>query len=353
MKFSTAAIALLAGVVAAAPASEVSRSRERRAGGSELIQQLQSTFDRNNPNGTPAAAGDPDDLNGDGVINVFEAGAQASKRKRGGGGNGGQQAAGAGAGGNGAQAKGGNAGGNANNQNNAGNAADEEDAAAGNGAAADDGEDAAAGNGNANAGNGNAAADDEDAAAGNGGAAADDEEDAAAGNGNAGNAKAGKNKNAANGAANNAARPRPLATAALSTSTPRATLRAAVPPGARNFSLGAEESVFHAAAGGKGDSDDLDNPKGAGDDSEQTGGPKGTGKGKGKGKNRSKGKPSSYSSRKGDEGGNGPGKDGRPDRSGDGLRVEESPAMIGRPDGPGSGLGFAELSEFFEIRCDE
>ncbi|KAK1522255.1 uncharacterized protein CCOS01_09967 [Colletotrichum costaricense] len=149
------------------------------------------------------------------------------------------------------------------------------------------------------------------------------------------------------------ARPRPLATAALSTSTPRATLRAAVPPGARNFSWGAEESVFHAAAGGKGDSDDLDNPKGAGDDSEQTGGPKGTGKGKGKGKNRSKGKSSSYSSRKGDEGGNGPGKGGRPDRSGDGLRVEESPAMIGRPDGPGSGLGFAELSEFFEIRCDE
>ncbi|WQF80253.1 hypothetical protein CDEST_05267 [Colletotrichum destructivum] len=47
-------------------------------GGSNLIQQLQETFDRNNPNGTPAAPGDPDDLNGDGVINVFEAGAQAS-----------------------------------------------------------------------------------------------------------------------------------------------------------------------------------------------------------------------------------------------------------------------------------
>ncbi|KXH41907.1 hypothetical protein CSIM01_02743 [Colletotrichum simmondsii] len=47
-------------------------------GGSSLIEQLQSTFDRNNPNGTPAAPGDPADLNGDGVINVFEAGAQAS-----------------------------------------------------------------------------------------------------------------------------------------------------------------------------------------------------------------------------------------------------------------------------------
>lgn len=40
-----------------------------------LIEQLQETFDRDNPNGTPAAEGDPDDLNGDGVINVFEAGA--------------------------------------------------------------------------------------------------------------------------------------------------------------------------------------------------------------------------------------------------------------------------------------
>ena len=47
-------------------------------GGASIIQQLQGTFDRNNPNGTPTSAGDPDDLNGDGVINVFEAGAQAS-----------------------------------------------------------------------------------------------------------------------------------------------------------------------------------------------------------------------------------------------------------------------------------
>ncbi|KAG4416543.1 hypothetical protein IFR04_010337 [Cadophora malorum] len=48
------------------------------AGGASIIQQLQGTFDRNNPDGRPTSAGDPDDLNGDGVINVFEAGAQAS-----------------------------------------------------------------------------------------------------------------------------------------------------------------------------------------------------------------------------------------------------------------------------------
>ncbi|WYZ45294.1 hypothetical protein EsH8_VIII_000610 [Colletotrichum jinshuiense] len=56
------------------------RRAKKNAGntGAGLIQQLQETFDRNNPNGTPAAPGDPDDLNGDGVINVFEAGAQAS-----------------------------------------------------------------------------------------------------------------------------------------------------------------------------------------------------------------------------------------------------------------------------------
>ncbi|KAH8166096.1 hypothetical protein CIB48_g2189 [Xylaria polymorpha] len=44
----------------------------------DAIAQLQSAFDRNNPNGTPTTPGDPDDLNGDGVINLFEAGAQAS-----------------------------------------------------------------------------------------------------------------------------------------------------------------------------------------------------------------------------------------------------------------------------------
>ncbi|KAL7628310.1 hypothetical protein AAE478_002510 [Parahypoxylon ruwenzoriense] len=44
----------------------------------DAIAQLIAAFDRNNPNGTPAAPGDKADLNGDGVINLFEAGAQAS-----------------------------------------------------------------------------------------------------------------------------------------------------------------------------------------------------------------------------------------------------------------------------------
>ncbi|UPL03188.1 hypothetical protein LCI18_014122 [Fusarium solani-melongenae] len=51
-------------------------------GDSDTISQLEETFDRNNPNGTPAAPGDPADLNGDGVINLFEAGAQVSKRSK-------------------------------------------------------------------------------------------------------------------------------------------------------------------------------------------------------------------------------------------------------------------------------
>jgi hypothetical protein len=51
-------------------------------GNSDTISQLEETFDRNNPNGTPAAPGDPADLNGDGVINLFEAGAQVSKRSK-------------------------------------------------------------------------------------------------------------------------------------------------------------------------------------------------------------------------------------------------------------------------------
>lgn len=44
-----------------------------------IVEQLQETFDRDNPNGTPTSAGDPDDLNGDGVINVFEANAATGK----------------------------------------------------------------------------------------------------------------------------------------------------------------------------------------------------------------------------------------------------------------------------------
>lgn len=51
--------------------------KRAKSKGADIIAQLQSTFDRNNPNGTPAN-GSPDDLNGDGVINAFEAGAQVA-----------------------------------------------------------------------------------------------------------------------------------------------------------------------------------------------------------------------------------------------------------------------------------
>lgn len=85
MKFL--AILAIAGLVAAMPAADITdvkraagdkASGASGASGSSIIAQLQSTFDRNNPNGTPTSAGDPDDLNGDGVINAFEAGAQAA-----------------------------------------------------------------------------------------------------------------------------------------------------------------------------------------------------------------------------------------------------------------------------------
>ncbi|KAH9206625.1 hypothetical protein DL95DRAFT_69584 [Leptodontidium sp. 2 PMI_412] len=97
MRFSITTLALLVSLAAGAPhnrngaatspdaistqnnaATDNSATSSGGAGGSSIIQQLQGTFDRNNPNGTPTSAGDPDDLNGDGVINVFEAGAQAS-----------------------------------------------------------------------------------------------------------------------------------------------------------------------------------------------------------------------------------------------------------------------------------
>lgn len=75
------AILALASLAAALPTTanpnQVS-SREAGAKRQSIVEQLQETFDRDNPNGTPTSAGDPDDLNGDGVINVFEAGAQAS-----------------------------------------------------------------------------------------------------------------------------------------------------------------------------------------------------------------------------------------------------------------------------------
>lgn len=68
--------AAIAGIAVAAP---VKNSSGDDGDISSAIQQLQSNFDRDNPNGTPAN-GSEDDLNGDGVINIFEAGAQASKR---------------------------------------------------------------------------------------------------------------------------------------------------------------------------------------------------------------------------------------------------------------------------------
>ncbi|KAF2785920.1 hypothetical protein K505DRAFT_400598 [Melanomma pulvis-pyrius CBS 109.77] len=96
MKFSlltTTATALLIGLAAAAPLPQANNNNcannnananaNQNAG--TTIADLQNTFDRNNPNGTPTDPGNPDDLNGDGVINVFEAGAQASKRQNGNG----------------------------------------------------------------------------------------------------------------------------------------------------------------------------------------------------------------------------------------------------------------------------
>lgn len=68
--------AIIAGITVAAP---VKNSSGDNGDVSSAIQQIQSNLDRDNPNGTPAN-GSEDDLNGDGVINLFEAGAQADKR---------------------------------------------------------------------------------------------------------------------------------------------------------------------------------------------------------------------------------------------------------------------------------
>lgn len=83
MKFLV--VLTITGLTAAIPTGNTAdvtpkRAASDKASGSSIIEQLQATFDRNNPNGTPTSAGDPDDLNGDGVINVFEAGAQAGKK---------------------------------------------------------------------------------------------------------------------------------------------------------------------------------------------------------------------------------------------------------------------------------
>lgn len=56
--------------------NEAAREVGVKAKRQSIVEQLQATFDRDNPNGTPAAEGDPADLNGDGVINAFEANSQ-------------------------------------------------------------------------------------------------------------------------------------------------------------------------------------------------------------------------------------------------------------------------------------
>ena len=80
MQFSITFLAVLAACVVATPLPQNGRNGGGNGGGlsKSVIEQLQATFDRNNPNGTPTNPGNPDDLNGDGVINVFEAGAQAA-----------------------------------------------------------------------------------------------------------------------------------------------------------------------------------------------------------------------------------------------------------------------------------
>ncbi|KAH8682819.1 hypothetical protein BGZ60DRAFT_524173 [Tricladium varicosporioides] len=76
MRFSIATIALLAGIAVATPFPK----QGHNDGAAGFVAAAQGAFDRNNPNGTPTNPGNPDDLNGDGVINIFEAGAQADRR---------------------------------------------------------------------------------------------------------------------------------------------------------------------------------------------------------------------------------------------------------------------------------
>lgn len=76
MKYLWLISAMFAGIIVAAP---VKNSSGDNSDVSSAVEQIQSNLDRNNPNGTPAN-GSADDLNGDGVINLFEAGAQADKR---------------------------------------------------------------------------------------------------------------------------------------------------------------------------------------------------------------------------------------------------------------------------------
>ncbi|KAL1861409.1 hypothetical protein Daus18300_008940 [Diaporthe australafricana] len=76
MKYLWLISAVFAGIIVAAP---VKNSSGDNSDVSSAIEQIQSNLDRDNPNETPAN-GSEDDLNGDGVINFFEAGAQADKR---------------------------------------------------------------------------------------------------------------------------------------------------------------------------------------------------------------------------------------------------------------------------------
>lgn len=76
MKFL--AILAITGLAAAAAVPTSQDTADVKRASASIIEQLQSTFDRDNPNGTPTSAGNPADLNGDGVINAFESGAQAA-----------------------------------------------------------------------------------------------------------------------------------------------------------------------------------------------------------------------------------------------------------------------------------
>lgn len=79
MKLSLATLAFLVEIAIAAPSPNTQENdNSASSDGAGTVAALQSAFDRNNPEGTPTNPGNKDDLNGDGVINLFEAGAQAS-----------------------------------------------------------------------------------------------------------------------------------------------------------------------------------------------------------------------------------------------------------------------------------
>jgi hypothetical protein len=51
---------------------------KRAGGGNSIIESLEATFNRDSKKGTPAGKNNPLDLNHDGIINAFEANAQAA-----------------------------------------------------------------------------------------------------------------------------------------------------------------------------------------------------------------------------------------------------------------------------------